>query len=131
MSDLAPPLSLPEGSTSFQPGSNSSTSLNVGSAAQSQRQIQIHLPNSTGIEALSADKFPYEEFMGRWEVVWSTLPLWKVSDRFPALLYFVSLGMRSRSWIIADLVYLYVLQCNVLDDLHLVCWRNRGKKTSP
>lgn len=42
--------------------------------------IHINPPNTTSAEELSAGVFPYDKFMGTWNVVWSTLPLWKVRD---------------------------------------------------
>ena len=41
--------------------------------------IELHAPDSTGVAALSKEQFPYDAFMGKWHVVWSTLPLWNVS----------------------------------------------------
>ena len=43
--------------------------------------IELHAPDSTGVAALSKEHFPYDAFMGKWHVVWSTLPLWNVSPR--------------------------------------------------
>jgi hypothetical protein len=47
----------------------------------SDPSIQIHPPNSNAAE-LSVAQFPLDKFLGSWHVVWSTLPLWKVSCRF-------------------------------------------------
>jgi hypothetical protein len=41
--------------------------------------IQLYAPDSTDVPSLSKEVFPYDTFMGKWHVVWSTLPLWNVS----------------------------------------------------
>lgn len=41
--------------------------------------IQLYPPDSTDVPSLSKEVFPYDAFMGKWHVVWSTLPLWNVS----------------------------------------------------
>ncbi|KAH8089148.1 hypothetical protein HD553DRAFT_305260 [Filobasidium floriforme] len=38
--------------------------------------IQLYPPDSTDVPSLSGEVFPYDAFMGKWHVVWSTLPLW-------------------------------------------------------
>lgn len=47
-------------------------------STMSDPSIHIYPPNSNAAE-LSAGQFPLDKFLGSWHVVWSTLPLWKVS----------------------------------------------------
>jgi hypothetical protein len=51
-------------------------------STMSDPPVQIFPPDSDTAQ-LSVEQFPLDKFLGTWHVVWSTLPLWKVSQALP------------------------------------------------